>query len=620
MTKFNEQQLKIINIKSGKCAVVAGAGSGKSTTMVEFIARKNEKTGLPLDSFFVVTFTKKAAKDLKQKIKKRLKLASTKKLWIGTFHKLGYTYLKMHKKLDFSLMPEDDCASMIKRFYRKELDNYDRETLVDQMPDLSQDTVADILNYHRNNQVEFSRNKVGEFLSKVSTHFVNFKKETKQFDFQDILEQFKFHVETDTEFKNKFSWVISDESQDNELIQFQLLDVLTTKNRIVVGDRKQAIYEWRGARPELFNEIIEEADQVYELSYNYRSSQDIINLANGFVGGMPEFAKETLISTKPLFQKPSLYILHAEKDEDLEVAQIIRSIERDIERGIPPKEIAILCRSVRSISFKYALELKARKIPYVIRGGNDDFMTKYIRKASDILSCASKPTFNNMHSTLCVIPKVGEKTADKYAEELVSNPLALANMTKYSGTFEHRKLLQLFASKSKQERLNHTFDLCSAFISKNYDDKGDKVGKLKDFLDFVGKYKTIQAALDALTLDKKDDPNENKGVVISTLHQAKGLEWDSVHLCRLKDKVFPAPYNDNLKEEERLFYVGITRAKKYLRMYHCGTYSDNISKFLFYFDDSLINIIAQDVQREKFYQQKQNFEEFNKLREEEYND
>jgi len=575
---LNDQQLNIVNNSTGKVAVVAGAGAGKSTTNIELIYKLHKKNNIPLERMFISTFTNKSGKDLKIKLSKKLNLDFKKleKLWVGTFHSLGYRYLTQckNKKLDIILPLE--AKQYLKNIYNQLMKDYgiseDKFSFSDAMECLD-----------KKRSKGCSWEDITEFpkiLSEISAMYQKEKNKMGLVDYEDILEIFLEEIKKDSPFVDRFDWVFVDESQDNSKKQNEIADTLATKNIVLIGDPKQSIYGFRGAAPELFKEKIKTSEKVFNLSYNYRSGREIIDFANALLVAVPSFKGQELIPTKNSFGKPTFTLC------DFQHVEIMRNIEKDIKNGVPLHEIAVLGRSIKPKLFdKLQVMLRSKNIPYVVRGGDDKLNSSYIQNYLSILKSIIKPTKISLTNTLGLLPSIGPKTAMKLAEDVMASGGSfdpLINCTsKFVTTKAYSDFLNLekVADDRKELLLKSLNFIHTHYLIPVYGKKDPTIPEQKKQIIFDALYNYLMEApsiiegIDSLYLNEEDAESDLGKIVISTIHQSKGLEWDSVHIANLKEKSIP-----NLKENEEddierfeeefcLAYVAVTRARKSLNMY-----------------------------------------------------
>lgn len=575
---LNEQQKNIVFNSMGKVAVVAGAGAGKSTTNIELIAKLYKENSVPLEKMFISTFTNKSGRDLKLKLSKKLNLDFKKleKIWVGTFHSLGYRYLTQYRKMKLEIILPLEARQYLKNIYKQVLKDFGVSE-----EKFSFSSAIECIEKKRSKDSLWE--DVTEYPKICSEIFGMYQKEKSNMglvDYDDILDIFLSEIKEDSNFTQKFDWVFVDESQDNSKKQNEIADALTNKNIVLIGDPKQSIYGFRGAAPEMFKSKIKKAEKIFNLSYNYRSSEEIINFANAILSEVPSFKGQELIPTKYSCGKPNFILC------DFQHLEIMNNIEKDIKKGIPLHEIAVLGRSVKPRLFeKLQVLLRSKGIPYVMRGGDDKLNSSYIQNYLSVLKSVLKPTKISLTNTLSLLPSVGPKTAMKLADSVITGGGSFEPLINCSSKFANTKAYNDFVdlekvSYEKEELLKESLEfLYKHYLIPVYGKKDSSVPfqKKQIIQDTLFKYllesKSISEGIDALYLNEDEADSEKNKIVISTIHQSKGLEWDSVHIANCKEKSIPNLKDDEennierFEEEFCLFYVAVTRARKNLNLY-----------------------------------------------------
>lgn len=575
---FNEQQKKIIQTEGGFVAVVAGAGAGKTTVTVGLIEKLYKQDKIPLSKFWISTFTNKAGRDLKSKLSQKLGVSrdDLDKLWIGTFHSLGFRYLTQIKKMKINIILPVEASHYLKNIYKQVLKEEDEEESTVIFKD-----VIDSIERQRNTHCTWEKaSPYPVVCEKIHNIYQKEKTEQELVDFTDILYIFSQQLKIDPMFTTKFSWVFVDECQDNNQIQIEIAKILSNKNSVYVGDSKQSIYGFRGAAPHLFKEMARTADKVYPLAYNYRSTPQIINFANVLLKQVPSFEGQDLIATASNGTKPVYTIC------DNIAFQAYLSIKEDIRNGIPLDEIAVLARSVKPVNIQsLQVLLRKDKIPYTVRGGNDKLNAPFIQNYLSVLKSIVKPTKVSLVNAMAILPAVGPKTAMRLADTVIANGSEFGILHEaqagYTQTKAFKDYLHLDSIKGNNKELLlrgldflHDHHLVGHYGKKDKAEPSNKKNIIYDVLyEYLLGFKTVSEGIDSLYINE-DDIDADKGkVIISTIHQSKGLEWDSVHVMNMNE--FGIPYLKEedegditrLEEEFCLAYVACTRARKQLRMY-----------------------------------------------------
>ncbi|MDB4330168.1 ATP-dependent helicase [bacterium] len=575
---LNEQQQKIVNTEGGRIAVVAGAGSGKSTTNIELIAKLHRNNNVPLERMFISTFTNKAGRDLKLKLSSKLGLdqKSLDRIWVGTFHSLGYKYLTQIRKIKLEIILPIEGKQYLRNIYKQVV----KENRVNEK-DFTFIKAIRCIEDKRNKEYNFK--DMTEYSDECQEIFNMYQEEKRKMglvDYADILELFEGELIKDSLFTSKFDWVFVDEAQDNSKKQNDIAELLTNKNRILIGDSKQSIYLFRGAAPKMFKEKIDSSEKVYSLAYNYRSSKEIIDFANTLLLQMNSFKGQELIPTQPSKRKPEIVFC------DNQAYEIYKAVERDISSGIPLEEIAILGRSIKPMVFqRIQLLFRSKGLPYTMRGGDDKLNATYIQNYLSVLKSVLKPTKVSLTNSLSLLPGVGPKTAMKLAEQVVAAGGSFDPLVNNTGKFVTTKAYQAYIHLEELTYDNkelilkalefiHDFYLVPVYSKKDPSEPSNKRKIIFDSLfDYLMDFPNLIEGIDSLYINEEDLESEKGKIIISTIHQSKGLEWDSVHIANFHEGSLPnlkaedEGDSERLEEEFCITYVAITRAKKYLRLY-----------------------------------------------------
>jgi DNA helicase-2/ATP-dependent DNA helicase PcrA len=517
-------------------------------------------------------------------------------LWIGTFHSLGYRYLTQVRKKKLEIILPVESNYYLRNIYKNVLD--DLGEYEDNNP--FKEVIYGVEKY-RNDECSWEEaTEYPEVCSKIYDLYQKEKKNQNIVDYTDILYMFADELRNDRVFSNKFEWVFVDEAQDNSKKQNEIADLLTSKNRILIGDGKQAIYLFRGAAPHLFKEKIKEADRVFDLAYNYRSSKEIIEFANALLPQMSSYKGQDIIPTQGKESKP-IFIMC-----DNIANQIYKAIEQDIRNGVPLHEIAVLGRSIKPVSIaNLQILLRQNSIPYIVRGGDDKLNAAFLQNYLSVLKSLLNPTQVSLTNALSLIPGVGPKTALKLAKEAVeegdSHRVLELQTAKFAQSPAYKKYISLIdLIGNNKELLLRTLDfihdhyLVVKYGKKDPTEPSNKRQIIFNTLyEYLLGYKNLMEGIDSLYVNEEDVEGDRNKIVISTIHQSKGLEWDSVHIANFNEQSIPNlrdkdEHNEaRIEEEFCLAYVAITRARKKLRMYmsymngnHSQAKANKMSRFI----------------------------------------
>ena len=613
--ELNEQQFAAVCATDGPALVIAGAGAGKTRTLTYRVARLLEQ-GVPAKRILLLTFTNKAAREMMTRVSDLLG-CDTNELWGGTFHSVGNRILRRHADLlgwerDFGILDREDSKDLL------------QACINDAQIDVKETRFpkAEILL----NTISLAHNMcktMGEILSERYSHFQHLhdhleavqqayvlrKQSTNSMDFDDLLVQWlrllMEHDDVRELYQNRFRYILVDEYQDTNQVQGDIIDILAGehKNLMVVGDDAQSIYSWRGAN---FRNILDfpkrfPGTKTFKIETNYRSTPEILNLANESISAnIGQFEKE-LSSFRAEGIKPALVSCGDAQEQAAFVAQ--RALElRD--EGIPLEEMAILYRA-HFHATEMQFELTRRNIPFSITSGIRFFEQAHIKDVAAWLKLICNPRDELAFKRLVrMLPGIGGKTAEKLwrgflqrrtktereaelvpaqetasasglAVDLQSLKQAVPKKTRvhwaqFTATVSQLEsepvvgypgdMIELIVEAVYDEHLKLTYE--------NYESRLDDVKQLAGFatqFDGLEDFLTQLALLTNVDSDSNGQDDDDEKIRLSSIHQAKGLEFRVVFVIMLCDGLFPSHRSvdepEQLEEERRLFYVAVTRAK-----------------------------------------------------------
>src|SRR5881396_802487 len=595
--ELNPGQLAAVKAVDGPILVIAGAGSGKTRTLVYRVARLIE-SGIPPEAILLLTFIRKAAEEMLQRVGALIGFRSGK-VTGGTFHSVANLLLRRYGKAiglepGFTILDRGDTEDVIdllrtqhglndraKRFPRK-------------------NTIAEIFSKAVNKMLPVEDVVLGEYahftdevedLQKLHRAFEAYKRKRLLVDYDDLLVRLRELLETDEGVRRRISdtyrYIMVDEYQDTNRLQAELVRgmAFTHDNVMAVGDDAQSVYAFRGATfrnimdfPKLFP-----GTQLFKLEENYRSTQPILSLANEVVGLATEKYPKTLFTRKEHGATPVLAKAVDENTQSRFVAQRILEIH---EEGTPLGEIAVLFRSSFH-SFDLEIELARRNIPFVKRGGFKFVETAHVKDLLAHLRVIQNPrdavSWNRL---LLLIEGVGPKKSRDLVGEIFrqeSNGLDVLKAASIKGAAGPglQELVRVLeevsdAGMTTAERLAALSEYYVPLLKAQYDDYPKRLKDLEHLQTIAERYRSLETFLADLTLEPPDESvvgveaadREDDRLLLSTIHSAKGLEWHSVFVIWVLDGKFPSLYSfaadEDLEEERRLFYVAITRAKQNL--------------------------------------------------------
>lgn len=604
---LNEPQKKAVMTTEGPLLVLAGAGSGKTRTIVHRMAYLIHGKKVPAYRIIAVTFTNKAAQEMHERALNLTGPIASESL-IRTYHSLGLYFLRQFAAyLDypgsFTIWDDTDQRNALKEILAGhfEKEKFNKTQLRYFAQTISSFKDALIGPEELSEEVDLDEYEFGDLLPEVYHLYENVKKNSLAFDFSDLLYQTVYLLENFPEVKeriqSRYEYFLIDEYQDTNHAQYVFINLIASKssNLCVVGDDDQAIYGWRGAdvRNILdFNRDYPDAVSV-KLEENYRSTQKILNLANEVIEKNPERMPKKLWTSITGGEDPRLMVIPDAENEARAVSTIIDSLQREI----PLEEIAVLYRT-NAQSRLLEEALLALKIPYRVYGGVAFFGRKEIKDLLAYMRFLNNPRDRVAFIRILGAPSrgIGEKSVQKLLETADSrgldsfldalksdhNPLSGKGRKAAEGlgawlTELHEKVKRpidlgfLLEDILEKSGLREAYEEEDRLIGSN---RIEYLTELKNSLLYYQENHTDALLADylqdiTLFTSTDDVKGEEGGVHLMTIHNAKGLEFNTVFLTGLEDGTFPhflAQREGNLNEERRLFYVAVTRAKERLYM------------------------------------------------------
>ncbi len=613
--ELNEQQFAAVTALPGPALVIAGAGSGKTRTLTYRVAYLLEQ-GIPPERILLLTFTNKAAAEMMRRVSDLLG-HELRALWGGTFHSIGARVLRTHAEAfgyrrDFTILDRDDAKDLIKACVSDA--KIETKGTHFPKPDVLNEIFSLAANTHKTTDqlVDQQFSYFSQFapqIAELQKHYLARKRAVNGMDFDDLLALWLKLLQDNADvreiYQRRFQFILVDEYQDTNKLQSDLIDLLAARhnNVMVVGDDAQSIYAWRGAN---FANILEfpkryPGAKVFKIETNYRSTPEILNVANAAIAAnVNQFAKELAPARKSGI-KPALVACTDAGQQAAFIAQ--RALElRD--EGMSLNNIAVLYRS-HFHALELQLELTRRQIPFSITSGIRFFEQAHIKDATAYLKFVSNPRDEISFKRLAqLLPGIAAKGADKLWSQLSSafvpqplateltteTPVQLAvAMQKISKSVPKKAAVpwtQLVATISQLEEpatrrsaakmlrlvLDAGYD---DYLKETYDNYERRIEELQQLAEFAFQFGSVEEFLTQLALltnvEAEDDQapaDDTEKIKLSTIHQAKGLEFDVVFVIMLCDGLFPSARSaesaDGEEEERRLFYVSITRAKNEL--------------------------------------------------------
>lgn len=604
---LNDEQFAAVTAPPGPMLVLAGAGSGKTRTLTYRVAYLLSQ-GVRPGEILLLTFTNKAAREMLHRVQD-LTGVEPGRFWGGTFHSIGNRALRMYGEAvglprNFTILDADESETLLKQSVEAVAPGFFKEKTNPRPGPL-----FSVLSLARNTQLSLDRTVQRHFPQyvEVAPRFPAFaaayaqrKRDDKVVDYDDLLELWLKLLTATPDlaryFSHRFRHVLVDEYQDTNTVQSQIVDLIAAHHQIMaVGDDAQCIYTWRGAEVE---NILTFPDRhagttIYRIETNYRSTPEILTFANGVLAAQPKgrhFDKE-LRAARGRGPKPAVIQAMDEREQAAFVVKRIQSlIEED---GVAPSGIAVLYRS-HFIALEMQLALTRAAMPYTITSGVKFFERQHVRDLLAFLHFVYNPANTSAWSRIAMLlPKVGEKGAEKihaaaldHARLLQRDFLdALATddvLSKVPAGARHdwgsfcaslRQIHEAMNDRSPADAVGVALEgWYDDYMKGEYADYLDRVEELKGLGGFAGQFRDMSEFLAQIMLlngetsEREIDPGQ-EAIKLTTIHQAKGLEYDVVFVIGVAEGQFPGYRtieSGEFEEERRLFYVAVTRAKNEL--------------------------------------------------------
>ena len=604
---LNDEQFAAVTAPPGPLLVLAGAGSGKTRTLtyrVAYLLSQGVKPG----EILLLTFTNKAAKEMLHRVHDLTGIEPAR-FWGGTFHSLGNRALRMFGdaiKLpkNFTILDADESETLLKQ----SVEAVDKTFFKDKT-NPRPGPLFSVLSLARNTQLSLhdtvAKNfpqygEISDRLPEFAAAYEKARRDQSVVDYDDLLELWLKLLteapEIGSYFANRFRHLLVDEYQDTNTIQAQIVDRLSTHHQVMaVGDDAQCIYSWRGAD---FENIMTFPDRhpgtvIHRIEINYRSTPEILAFANGVLNAQPKgrhFDKELRAARKNSV-KPYVVQTMDDREQAEFILKRIHSLIND--DGVAANEIAILYRS-HFLALEMQLALSRAGIPYVITSGVKFFERQHVRDLIALLRFVYNPADVQAWSRIAVLlPKVGEKGALKihaaaadharmmqknFIDVLITDDVKskVAKDAKDDWAQFCESLVQVADAMSTQKPSDTVSVALEGwygdYMKGEYADYMDRLEELKALVGFASRFDEMQDLLAQIVLlngetsEREVDPNA-EAITLTTVHQAKGLEYDVVFLIGAADGQFPTRRSieaGDVEEERRLFYVAVTRAKNEL--------------------------------------------------------
>ncbi len=599
INSLNEEQLAPLKQVQGAVLVTAGAGSGKTRLLTHRVAYLLEECGVSPYNILAITFTNKAAGEMKNRVADMV--AGAERVWISTFHSMCAKILRMDIAnmppftKDFSIYSESDSEKALK------------DVLAES--GIADDKIKKSVSFHISNWKNGVQS-LGEYLDthddendmnligKCIYAYQEKLKKNNALDFDDLLaktlELFKTCPQVLDYYANRFQYILVDEFQDTNLVQYELVKMLASVhgNLFAVGDEDQCIYSWRGANfQNIFNFKKDFPDaKLFKLERNYRSSPEIIKIANNVIKNNQARLNKNMWTEKAQGAKPILFNAYDERDEALFVA---KNISKLFNEGYDYNDMAVLMR-VNALSRSFEEAFLSYNIPHRIFGGFKFYERVEIRNLIAYLRLFVNPKDDVSFARIINFPKrgIGDGTIAKL--QAIDPDLSLlenALSERFEATALYKKFEPFVLGYKRVKEANvqglsefveemlKAFNIRGAYNPKDEEDM-NRILNIEQFVSSVKEYEALNPEaslgdfLENITLSSENDEiGQGGAVTIATVHAVKGLEFKVVFVVGLEEGLFPISRALNstgeLEEERRLMYVAITRAEERLFMSHC---------------------------------------------------
>ncbi|MCG8522767.1 MAG: DNA helicase Rep [Pseudomonadales bacterium] len=615
---LNSAQAQAVTSQADRLLVLAGAGSGKTSVITRKIAYLIEELGIPGRHIAAVTFTNKAAREMKERVGRIVDRGKTRGLIVSTFHNLGlnmireeHTHLGYHP--GFSIFDAEDAKALLQDLMMREASAEAGDELND-----VQMTISSWKNAMRSPAEAYSKaaDEREQRIAIVYKHYNEYLKAYNAVDFDDLIllpvQLFRDNPEVLAKWRRKIRYMLVDEYQDTNVCQYELVKQLVAERAAftVVGDDDQSIYAWRGARPENLAQLKDDFPslKIVKLAQNYRSTSRILRCANTVIANNPHVFEKALWSDHTIGEE--IRIIRC-RNEDAETERVATEIlDQKLKNGLDFRDFAVLYRGNHQARL-LEMKLQAYQIPYRISGGQSFFSKNEIKDAMSYLRLMINPDDDAAFLRVVNVPRreIGPRTLEQLSHYARSRNVSLFKALGDMGAETHvtekgldrlRRfahwvdktcerlfsedpipvIKQLFTDieyeewlhqhsgspKQAERRMENIWYLVESIQRMLDDGKGtaDEIG--------------IEDAIAKLVLrdmmEQREEEDDSDKVQLLTLHASKGLEFPHVFIMGLEEEILPhrsSIEEGNIEEERRLMYVGITRARETLALTYAAS-------------------------------------------------
>lgn len=627
--KLNDKQIEAVNHTTGPCLVLAGAGSGKTRVLTERIIKLIDD-GISPYNILAITFTNKAAKEMRDRVENKIG-GIAESIFIGTFHSFGLrilreNYEEIGYKSNITILDTDDTKALIKRILKEnsyESKDFDIKHIISRISSSKNDGITP------DEYEKLYLREDDKVIALVYREYIKLLKENNSVDFDDLLlkpvELFKKNKEILNKYQERFQYLLIDEYQDTNSIQYELCKMLASKYRniFVVGDANQSIYSWRNA--DYRNILNFEKDykdaRVVLLEENYRSTNYILKAANSVIKNNTEGKKLNLWTSSDDGEKVEYIKVD---DEIREVKFITDKIKEMLSLGYKYSDFAVLYRTnaqSRTIEDGFT----RNSIPYNIIGSYKFLERKEIKDLVAYLNIIYNTSDSVSLERVINVPKrgIGQKAIESLRNKANINDLTMFDAIDSGKELEWKKIILELIEFSKESNLSDLIEevLVKTGLRLEYEldkslESDAKVENLNEFKSLAISFEEsgiydLQTFLENILLvsDKGQYSEGDEQVTLMTLHSAKGLEFKVVFIPGMEEGIFPHirsfESSSELEEERRICYVGITRAKEKLYLLSSkrrtlfGKTTNNVeSRFVREIDKDVMNVIDNKIKVE----------------------
>lgn len=610
MSRLNPRQQEAVHYISGPLLVLAGAGSGKTSVITRKIAYLIQQCGIRAQHIVAVTFTNKAAREMRERVATLVKGVEAKGLTVSTFHNLGLTIIrKEHGRLGykagFSIFDEGDVKALVSDILHKEFAGDDNTAEI--MQQISQWKNNLILPEEALAQIRTPKERTA---AAVYFQYQRTLKAYNAVDFDDLILQpvklFQQHPDVLEKWQHRVRYLLVDEYQDTNASQYLLVKLLVQGRAqfTVVGDDDQSIYAWRGARPENLIQLQQDFPslKVIKLEQNYRSTSRILQCANQLIANNPHVFEKQLWSD--MGQGEPIRVIRC-RTEEAECERIaLEILTGHLRTGRPYSDVAILYRGNHQAKLM-ELKLQHHQIPYRLSGGTSFFARQEVKDLMSYFRLLVNPDDDNAFLRIINVPRreIGSSTLEKLSQYAQSRQLSLYAACSELGLascLESRFVERLQRFRHFMDRLRYQcaqddpiealrdmvldIDYENWIVQNSSSEKAAafRMGNVWFLIDALKNTlekdedggMTIEQAIAKLVLrdmlERQQEEQEGaEGVQMMTLHASKGLEFPNVYIMGVEEDILPhrsSIETDCVEEERRLAYVGITRARQQLTL------------------------------------------------------